>query len=118
EGACVGQGTGGNQLLQPDAILQLRVQGGQEILGGSLLDQLGKASEAVGCFGLAFPVVLGGEAEFGSEAGADQHSHHASTDFLEEFATMRLRHGTPLYGSSDGNHWPLPPITRVRYTNG
>src|SRR6266436_4505614 len=93
------------------------MEGGQEVLGGRLLDDLGKAGEAGGGLGLAFLVVFGGEAELGGEAGADQHGQHASADFLEEFATMRLRHGTPPHGSSDGNRWPILPRTPARYTD-
>src|SRR5205823_8680817 len=105
----------GNQPPQGNAVLQLGVEGGQEVLGGRLLDELRKAGEVGGGFGLAFLVVCGGEAEFGGEAGADQHGQHASADFLEEFTTMRLRHGTPPHGFGDGNGLPILLTTSARY---
>src|SRR5262249_37696877 len=98
------------------AVLQLGMEGGQEVLGGRLLDDLGQAGEAGGGLGLAFLVVLGGEAEFGGEGGADQHGQHASAHFLEELATVRLRHGAPPTGSGGGNRWPILPRARTCYT--
>src|SRR5262249_14936079 len=88
-----------DQLLQGGAVLQLLVQGAEEVLGGRLLDDAGEALEVVGGLDLVFLVVLGGETEFGGEAGADEHGQHASADVLEEFTTMRVRHETPPGGS-------------------
>src|SRR5262249_55676421 len=99
-----------------DAVLQLGMKSGQEVLGVRLLDDGGKPGEAGGSVGLAFLVVFGSEAEFGGETGADQYGQHASTDFLKELATMPLRHGTPPHGFGDGIRWPILTRTRERYS--
>jgi outer membrane protein assembly factor BamB len=85
------------------------------------LPPCGKSTPVIGdgLVFLAAPDIIletaAGESEFGGEGGADQHGQHASTDFLKEFATMPLRHGTPPHGSGDGNLWPILPRTWICY---